>query len=1252
MKHRNALVMFFSLIVLGFVGRADAQQALAQQAAAIFEQHCVSCHGENRVFAEILTIEHAALLASGTVIPRDPGASAFYRRLLPNLPAHQRMPLGREPLTPEAIETVRRWIEAGAPNWEVTPTQRAFITPDAMLSAIRNHVDSLTPFERPFARYFSITHLYNAGETAEALRAYRRALSKLINSLSWGYEIIRPQSIDVAETLFYIDLRHYEWDVTEAWNKMEASYPYAFDYGSETYETLRQEMNCEVPFLQADWFLAAASLPPLYYDILNLPGTDGELEQQLDVNIARNIQSAPGVRVWRAGFNESRVSRNNRVVERHTSRYGAYWKSYDFAGNVERKNIFTHPLSFTHDGSEIIFNLPNGLQAYYLSNAAGLRLDGAPVDIVSNPAARNPVVRNGLSCIGCHTEGMKPFEDGVREVIQQKANPTYDKAQALRLYVEKKTMDALLQADKQRFKVALEAAGGTFGGIEPVERFHQQFEEPLAAAHAAAGLGLTTAAFRQEIQNGKLQTFGLEALLLASGRVQRDTWTSQFHDIVSAFSSEAVVVPPVVVTPVVTPPVVVPPVVTTPRGDVVSIPDPGLRAVIEKALRKAEGATITPGEMAKLTELHANNKGIRDLTGLDFAVGLQNLYLEANQIVDLSPLTGLLKLNELRLTGNQISDLSPLADLRKLTSLYLDRNAISDVSPLAGLVLLKRLRLRHNLISDFSPLASLPRVIPLTYDNPGFPANGPKIEGPWLWVMLPGHPRESEKDLLLLASGGSVTEQDVATNGAKPGDTVGDSVWTVRKISSSGSKNINEMLKPPSGGRVVYGSVFLDSPRTQHPKMLVGANDGAKVWLNGELVHYDIQDGPGVDYRLFFPVTLKQGRNVLLVAVYFGSGSWNGFFGFEQGTEYTVVTPGVGLAFSVSDTRVAIGETFTLYLNAENVTDFAGWQFDLGFNAARLRADKVTEGNFLKKDGGTTFFQSGTIDNEGAKITGLSAARFQEKGVSGTGRLLSVTFTAKAPGKARFSISNLQFGASDGEVIPTSAPTAVSIQVMAPAWDVNGDGITNAADLRLVIEAVGESPPENPRTDVNGDGTVDADDVALVAEHLGEGAAAAPSKGHRADQAKENALALRTLALPEILTLETVEQALDILRAADDGSAAFRRGIANLERFLASLVPEKTALLTNYPNPFNPETWIPYQLAKPADVTVSIYAANGTLVRQLALGHQPAGVYRIRSRAAYWDGRNELGERVASGMYFYTLTADDFSTTGKMLMRK
>ena len=100
------------------------------------------------------------------------------------------------------------------------------------------------------------------------------------------------------------------------------------------------------------------------------------------------------------------------------------------------------------------------------------------------------------------------------------------------------------------------------------------------------------------------------------------------------------------------------------------------------------------------------------------------------------------------------------------------------------------------------------------------------------------------------------------------------------------------------------------------------------------------------------------------------------------------------------------------------------------------------------------------------------------------------------------------------------------------------------------------------------------------------------------------------------------------------------------------LVPEKTVLLANYPNPFNPETWIPYRLAESADVTLTIYAANGKVVRTLVLGHQRAGSYLNRARAAYWDGKNAFGESVASGIYFYSLTADDFSATRKMLVAK
>ena len=120
----------------------------------------------------------------------------------------------------------------------------------------------------------------------------------------------------------------------------------------------------------------------------------------------------------------------------------------------------------------------------------------------------------------------------------------------------------------------------------------------------------------------------------------------------------------------------------------------------------------------------------------------------------------------------------------------------------------------------------------------------------------------------------------------------------------------------------------------------------------------------------------------------------------------------------------------------------------------------------------------------------------------------------------------------------------------------------------------------------------------------------------------------------------------------NEGSIAFRQGIASLQRLFAALMPNETRLFANYPNPFNPETWIPYQLETATDVQIRIYAVNGTLVRTLDVGHQPAGHYQERSRAAYWDGKNEMGESVASGVYFYTFTAADFTATRKMLIKK
>ncbi len=141
-------------------------------------------------------------------------------------------------------------------------------------------------------------------------------------------------------------------------------------------------------------------------------------------------------------------------------------------------------------------------------------------------------------------------------------------------------------------------------------------------------------------------------------------------------------------------------------------------------------------------------------------------------------------------------------------------------------------------------------------------------------------------------------------------------------------------------------------------------------------------------------------------------------------------------------------------------------------------------------------------------------------------------------------------------------------------------------------------------------------------------------------------------ALLKILDRKELQARLQRLYAENDGTLKYQRAIVMIESVLASTPPAKTVLLANYPNPFNPETWIPYRLAKAANVQIPIYNAHGTVVRHLELGHQSAGYYISRNRAAYWDGKNDFGERVANGIYFYQLQADTVSPLRKMVILK
>lgn len=525
----------FTLILVGTwpAVAPAADTALAVRALDVLKARCARCHGAEGTakggFGYVL--DRGRLLARGKIVPGAAEESELYRRVRDG-----EMPPAKAPrLSVAEMSLLRSWIEAGAPPARSPAGPRAFVTDGDVFRWLVTDLRSLPPRQRRFKRYLTLAPLYNAGRPEEELQSCRAAVAKLLNSLSWHPRVSVPEPVGPAATLLRLDLRDYQWNA-RAWDRLASAYPYRLPGGPEA----QAASGMELPCLRADWFVATASRPPLYHDLLQLPATDRELERMLRVDLVADLEDDSAMR---AGFTESGVSRNNRLIERHDAAYGAYWRSYDFSDNVERQNLFNHPLgpvpgrnSFQHAGGELIFNLPNGLQGYMLVDGEGRRLDKAPVAIVSDPRRPDRAVEAGLSCMACHARGLIPKADKVRAHVLKnpQAFDAADTETVLALYPPERELRARMGEDMERFRRALARCGVLPDDPEPISAVVGRYEAALDLGAAAAELGLPAEEFARRLRASPLSR-ALGGLLVGGGTVQRSTFQAAFAYLAGEF---------------------------------------------------------------------------------------------------------------------------------------------------------------------------------------------------------------------------------------------------------------------------------------------------------------------------------------------------------------------------------------------------------------------------------------------------------------------------------------------------------------------------------------------------------------------------------------------------------------------------------------------------------------------------------------------------------------------------------------------
>lgn len=553
----SALATVFLLAGSDLPAFADEVKApadpVAKAAFDVLEKNCARCHQEGRLsgrerpsknFGNVLKLDELAANAS-MIVPGNPYGSKLFKQIVDKEMPYDVIYEGANvPAPTEAdVKALEAWIASLGTKVAGCST-RQFVGNKDIINLIASDLEKLSKQRAKGTRYLTLTHLANGCTDPKAMNVYRQGAIKLVNSLSRSSDVVRLETIDPDQAILRINIDDLGWSAAD-WNTILASYPYNTQPETQLVGLLKSTTDTAMPYVRADWFAATASRPPLYNKLLKLPTTFQALAREHGVDLDGNIKK---FQAQRAGFQKSGVSQNNRLIERHASKTGYFWTSYDFAGNQGRQNLFEFPLGpsgnngFTHDGGESIFSLPNGFQAYFLNNAKGESLVQGPTNIVRDTSRKDLAVTNGISCMGCHDQGMRKAKDEIRNtVLTGRVFSTEVRNAVEQLYPAHDKMDQIIAADGKRFADAMQRAGLEpalkLNGIEMISALAQRYDEDIDIKLAAHELGMSKDEFAR-VSFDADKKFRLIIRRLEQGLVPRDQFESSFTALALELADE------------------------------------------------------------------------------------------------------------------------------------------------------------------------------------------------------------------------------------------------------------------------------------------------------------------------------------------------------------------------------------------------------------------------------------------------------------------------------------------------------------------------------------------------------------------------------------------------------------------------------------------------------------------------------------------------------------------------------------------